>query len=47
MKSAKISKQWTQFTFSVFLLDQNKEMTPLLTEELELIQADLGKQSDV
>lgn len=44
-KPTKLCKSWKPFMFSVFLLNKNSEMTPSPAEELQLMQAGLGKRN--
>ncbi|XP_026109618.1 uncharacterized protein LOC113081918 isoform X1 [Carassius auratus] len=43
-KPAKFIKTWKPFAFSAFLLNKNVEMTPSSAEELQHMQAGLGKR---
>jgi len=44
-KPVKFIKAWKPFVFSAFLLNKNLEKTPSSAEELQLMQAGLGKRN--
>nr|XP_005168586.1 uncharacterized protein LOC541543 isoform X1 [Danio rerio] len=44
-RPAKLNKLWKPFVFSVFLLSKNTDMVPSSTEEVQLLQAGLGKRN--